>query len=74
MVIDDKLIQGFKNQINVLTNLSNTVQRALNKATDQYQRVSAPDNFGKNIEDIFGPIQQRSAAQGGGGKDHRGHR
>jgi hypothetical protein len=71
MVIDSKLIQGFENQVNVLTNLRNTVQEALNRATDQYQKVSARENLGKNIEDIFGPIQQPPAAPGGGGKYQR---
>jgi hypothetical protein len=74
MVIDEKLIRGFENQIKVLTNLSDKAQSALKKASDQYQLVRMPANFGKNIEDVVGPMQQRPGAQSRDGKDQKGHR
>jgi hypothetical protein len=74
MIIDDSFIKSFENQLKVLTNLNNAVQSALSKATTQYNWVSAAENRGKDVKDIPDRGQQLSAAPGGGGKDHKGHR
>jgi hypothetical protein len=73
MVIDEAFIGRFKNQIDVLTNLRDTAQGALDRAKDKLVKLNDPGNFGKNIEDVFGPVpsKQGPAAQGGRGKDHK---
>jgi hypothetical protein len=51
VVIDDKLVQGFKNQVAVLTNLRDTVEGALGRATNQYDIVK--HSLGKKLVDVI---------------------
>ncbi len=72
MVIDEAFISRFKTQVDVLTNLRDTAQGALDRATAKLLKLNQPVNFGKNIEDVFGaiPSKQGPTTQGGRGKDH----
>ena len=59
VVIDDKLVQGFKNQVDVLSNLRDKVLDALGRATDQYNTVSLKDNLGKKLVDVIRADQRK---------------
>jgi hypothetical protein len=73
MVIDKKLIDSWKNQIDVLAKLQESVKDATERAIKNYAALSDPKNFGRNLEDVFPSALSKhgSAAQGGHGKDHR---
>jgi hypothetical protein len=70
-IIDDNFIQGYRNQIKVLSKLSDSVQAAIKDATDKLAQLDK--NRGKNIEDVFGrmPLKQNP---GGPSKDHKVHK
>ena len=71
MIIDDNFIEGFKNQIKVLTKLQESVQGAIGRANEKLPKLI--ENRGKNIEDVLGPMQLKRSP-GGPSKDHKDHK
>ena len=69
MLIDQTLIDRFNHQIDVLKKQKASLEAAIGRASDNLKLLKA--NPGKNIEDVISPDQQRPAAKGGRGKDHR---
>jgi len=72
MAIDEKLLESFQDQIDVLKSVEKAVQDAIGRANTRLALLNKPENRGKNIEDVFGPgsSKQGSVAQSQGGKDH----
>ena len=59
VVIDEKLVQGFEDQVGVLTNLRDEVLGALNQATDNWNMVKLKENLGKKLVDVIRTDQRR---------------
>jgi hypothetical protein len=70
MIIDEAFIGRFKNQIGVLTNLRDAAQGALDRANVKYAKLNEKANFGKNVEDVLGPMQLKRSP-GGPSKDQK---
>ena len=71
VIIDEKFIKGFDNQIGVLTKLQKAVDHAIADATTKRDRFDK--NRGKNVEDVLGPLQLKRSP-GGPSKDHKDHK
>jgi hypothetical protein len=53
MVIDEKFVESFANQIEVLKKLQRAVQDAIDRANQRYEKLKDPKNFGKKYEDVI---------------------
>jgi hypothetical protein len=71
VIIDEKFLKGFDNQIGVLTKLQKAVDHAI--ADARTKRDIFDRNRGKNVEDVLDPLQLKRSP-GGPSKDHKDHK
>lgn len=53
MVITEKFVESFANQIELLEKLQGSVQEAIDRANRRYDKLKDPKNLGKNYEDLI---------------------